>query len=285
MSSHKKPVQKAPPRFLGMPFVSGVTLFYLLAGEFWIFFTDLLLDQLKIEGDYWSLLSSFRGLLFIYSSGAVLFLTLNHFFSRIQAIRKLHEDRKRYALATSAAHIGVWDRDIVNDRLVWDDRMIQIYGIPHKEFDGTQEAWKRCIHPDDRNRAEQAVKATERGGKDFDTEFRIVRPDGEVRHIRAFGKVIRDEAGKPVRMTGVNYDVTENKLTEETLRLRNEELERFNHAATDRELRMIELKNEINQLRQQMGQSAPYRVTEVEQSPSVSGTGWKALLRKLFGKG
>jgi PAS domain S-box-containing protein len=162
--------------------------------------------------------------------------------------------------------------------------MAQIYGIQPKEFGGAYEAWKKCIHPEDRDRSEQDVKQAERGEKDFDTEFRIVRPDGEVRHIRAFGKVLYDNSGKPVRMTGVNYDVTSGRQIEEALRTRNEELERFNRAATERELRMVELKNEINQLHRQLGRAVPYVVADVSQDSSIPATGLKAFLKNLFGK-
>ncbi len=284
MSLRENPSPKHSPRFLGMPFVSGITLFYLLIGEFWIYFADLVIKQLAKTGEHWCILSTSRGLLLVYSTGALLFLTLNHFLSRSRLTQQhALESKEHYEIATSAANIGVWDRDIVNNRLVWDDRMIQLYGIRSKEFGGAYEAWKQCIHPDDRNRAEQDVKQAERGEKDFDTEFRIVRPDGEVRHIRAFGRVIRDKAGKPVRMTGINYDITAGKQLEETLRTRNEELERFNRAAIDRELRMIELKTEINNLHRQLGQAVPYVVADVTQDTSSPGSGFKAFLKKLFG--
>jgi PAS domain S-box-containing protein len=288
MSLHEKSTPKHFPRFLKMPFVSGVTLLYLVIGELWIFSSDLLINFLgKATGEHLCILSTSRGLLFIFSTGALLFLALNHFISKIRLThRHVLESEERYEIATSAANIGVWDRDIVNNHLVWDKQMAQIYGIPHAEFNGAYEAWKECVHPEDRAHAEQAVKLAERGEKDFDIEFRIVRPDGEVRHIKAFGKAFHDKDGKPVRMTGINYDVTQSRQAEESLRSHNEELGRFNRAATGRELRMVELKKEINQLCQQLGQAAPYVVTDADQGsalPRCSGS--KTLLRNPFGKG
>jgi PAS domain S-box-containing protein len=201
-----------------------------------------------------------------------------------QAEEALIESEERFELAASAAHIGVWDRDIVNNRLRWDQRMYQLYGISPDTFVSTYAAWEQCVHPEDRQATAKAIAEAERGKKDFDTEFRIVRPDGEVRHIKAFGKASLDKAGKPVRMTGVNFDITERNRAEEYLRLRNEELEQFNRATAGRELRMIELKKEINQLHRQLGQAVPYVVADVAQGVSIPATGLKAFLKKLFGK-
>lgn len=285
MILHKKSSLKDFPRLMGMSFASGVTLLYLLIGSLWIYLSDLLAMRLTRSEEQFRSLSTYKGWLYVFFTAAVLFLILNRFISRIRKAQQLlRESEDRYEIATSAANIGVWDRDIVNNRLVWDKQMAQIYGVQIEKFGVAYEAWKECVHPDDRNRAEQAVKAAERGEKDFDTEFRIVRPDGEVRNIRAFGKVFRDKTGRPMRITGVNYDITESKQVEKILRLRNEELERFNRAATERELRMIELKNEINRLHRQLGQAVPYSVAGVAQNASIPGAGLKAFLKNLFEK-
>jgi PAS domain S-box-containing protein len=285
MSLHEKSSPNGFPKLLGMPFVPGVTLIYLLIGCLWIYSSDLLALWLTETEEQLRVVSTYKGWFFIFFTAALLFLVLHRFVAKIRKTQQqLRESEDRFEIATSVAHIGVWDRDIVNNRLIWDEQMTQIYGIRSKESDGAYEAWKQCVHPDDRSRAEQAVKEAECGEKDFDTEFRIVRPDGAVRNIRAFGKVFRDKAGRPVRMIGVNYDITESRQIEETLRTRNEELERFNRAATERELRMIELKNEINRLHRQLGQTVPYVVADVAKDASIPATGLKPLLKKLFGK-
>jgi two-component system sensor histidine kinase EvgS len=157
----------------------------------------------------------FRRYLLIGGGGAFLLAALTGLWIsllRRQVHKKTAELRgigERFELATKAGGIGVWDRDIIRDRLIWDERMISLYGIEPADFTGSYEAWTRCLHPDDKERALAEVAAAERGEKPFNTEFRIIRPDGAIRHIRAFGKVLRDEKGQPIRLIGTNQDITE----------------------------------------------------------------------------
>lgn len=195
--------------------------------------------------------------LLLISGGLGLWISSLH-----RQIRKktaaLQEEEQRFEIATSAAGIGVWDRDIVNNRLIWDDWMYRLYGIRPEDFSGAYEAWRKCVHPDDLPATSHAVYEAEKNAREFNTSFRIVRPDGNIRYIRAFGKVIRADDGTPLRMIGINYDITERKEAEKELLHRNQELEQFNKASVGRELRMVELKREINELCRQLGEKARY---------------------------
>ena len=125
---------------------------------------------------------------------------------------------ERLDLATTAARLGIWDWDIAKNELVWDDRMYQLYGIKREDFTGAYEAWLAGIHPDDREAADRASRQAVRGEKEYDSEFRVVWPDGTVRHLRAYAVLTRDPDGKPLRMTGTNLDITAQKQAEEALR-------------------------------------------------------------------
>lgn len=122
--------------------------------------------------------------------------------------KRLADTNKRFALAVDSAGIGVWEYDIVAGSLLWDERMYRLYGVEQGEFEGAYAAWNSRLHPDDRARAETELNAAIDGGRDFDTTFRIVRRDGEVRHLRAYAHVERNAESRPLRMIGVNYDVT-----------------------------------------------------------------------------
>ncbi len=125
--------------------------------------------------------------------------------------KKLTSSTQRLALATESAKIGVWEWDIDNDVLSWDAQMRALYGIGDRAFEGTRSAWRKFLHPDDKKAEEEALQLALQDKKNFDTDFRIVRPGGEVRYVRAYALVERDEFGKPRRMIGVNFDITHEK--------------------------------------------------------------------------
>jgi PAS domain S-box-containing protein len=262
MNRQKKNILLPVPRLLGMPFAQGVALLYLLVAGLWIYFSDKLAEWLTETASQLRFLSTYKGWFFVAVTAGLLFLVLKRFVSKIRlAQQKLRENEDRFKIATEAGGIGVWDRDIVNDRLLWDDRMYELYGVHKEDFGGAYDAWKQCLHPDDIDRASVEVAAAERGGKPLDTEFRIIRPDGEVRHIRAFGKVIRDETGRPVRMTGTNQDITDHKQAEQQVQSQLNELNRWHQVTLGREMRILELKKEINELLKRMGEPPRYSET------------------------
>ena len=125
---------------------------------------------------------------------------------------------ERFALATTAGRMGVWDWYIESDRLVWDDGMYKLYGIRREDFAGAYDAWLQGVHPDDRAHAHEAITLAKRGEREYDVEFRVVWPSGAIHYIKAYAQTVRDAQGKPLRMTGVNFDITERRLAEEELR-------------------------------------------------------------------
>ena len=140
-----------------------------------------------------------------------------------RAEEEIERTLTRLSLATKAAGVGVWDYDIVNNRLAWDDQMFALYGVTRDSFGGAYEAWKARIHPEDVQRGDQETQMAIRGEKDYDTEFRVVRPDGSIRNIRALAIVLRSPAGEPLRLIGTHWDITAQKQAEEALRKSGEE--------------------------------------------------------------
>ncbi len=145
---------------------------------------------------------------------------------RKQAEARLLEMTERLRLATNSAKAGVWDWNLRTGELIWDARMLELYGLTPESFPGAVEAWEQGVHPEDFSRAREESRAALRGEMDYNTEFRVRHPDGTVLHIKADGVVLRDEDGKAIRMIGLNTDITERKKAEQEQLLLLQEISR-----------------------------------------------------------
>jgi len=130
----------------------------------------------------------------------------------------LRQVTDRLSLAARAGGVGIWDYDVVNNLLIWDDQMFKLYGITREQFSGAYEAWQAGLHPEDRQSGDDRIQLALRGEKEFDIEFRVLWPDGTIRHIRGFALVQRDATGHPLRMIGTNWDITEQRLAGENIK-------------------------------------------------------------------
>ncbi|GAA5146624.1 hypothetical protein GCM10023213_40030 [Prosthecobacter algae] len=144
-----------------------------------------------------------------------------------RATGKLENISQRLVLATQASGIGIWDWDVVTNKLVWDETMFRIYQVSCPEGGPSYQIWENCMHQDDREGAVAALQLALGGGADFSTVFRIVWPDGSIHYIQTKAIVQKDGEGRPVRMLGTNADITKQVMAEARLQ---ESEERFRHA-------------------------------------------------------
>ena len=134
---------------------------------------------------------------------------------------------ERLQLALNFSGYGVWEVDVRTGRMSWDMRMFEIYGLTPAQFNGTRESWTRCVHPDDRARAEQKFHdLVSRRTASYDIEFRIIRPgDGVHCYITAQGYLQLDEREQPLRVFGLNRDITAEHRQQEQLHASTERLQ------------------------------------------------------------
>jgi diguanylate cyclase (GGDEF)-like protein/PAS domain S-box-containing protein len=135
----------------------------------------------------------------------------------IEGLEKSEDKNDLVTLATRVGGVGIWDFDVVRNTMLWDDQMFVLYGLTQNQFGGVYESWKSAVSPEDAPRIDAEMQRALRGEKEFDTEFRIVWPNGTIRNIRAIGSVARDTSGQPVHMTGTNWDFTERKQMEDRI--------------------------------------------------------------------
>jgi PAS domain S-box-containing protein len=137
---------------------------------------------------------------------------------RKQAAEKLRASEERLVLANQVGKIGTCEWHFETGKLTWSEEMEALFHLAPGSFEGSYEHWLKRVHPDDRAHADAAAQRTVAEGIDFDTEFRILLPDGSVRWVVGKAQVFNDSSGKPYRLIGVNMDITDRKRVEKELR-------------------------------------------------------------------
>ena len=115
----------------------------------------------------------------------------------------------RINVATTAAKIGIWEFNIKQQTLIWDEQMFQVYGIDPANFTGHLSDWTDLLHEDDKEGVLACLDQALNNIEKLDIAFRITTPEGETRHIRAFGRPVRYIDGDVSKIIGVNYDIGE----------------------------------------------------------------------------
>jgi len=140
---------------------------------------------------------------------------------RKEAENKLIEANDRFAVASEAASLGFWDLDIEAQTVRWDDQMFKLRGVARIAGDHHPQKFGH-LHVDDRARVEEEIRLASAGTLSFDSEYRIVRTDGRVRHIKAAASLRRGPDGRGGRLIGVSFDITDRKEAENRLVESNE---------------------------------------------------------------
>lgn len=143
---------------------------------------------------------------------------------------QLTQQTQRLNLALETSKVGLWELDLATGEEVWDARTNEIYGMLATGGGRTHDHWQKVIHPEDRARAEQEFRESIANGR-YESDYRIVLPDGTIRHIRSIAVLYR-APGEDDRVMGINWDVTADVALSDDLRrakalteARNSELE------------------------------------------------------------
>jgi PAS domain S-box-containing protein len=135
---------------------------------------------------------------------------------RARSEEALRKSEERLRIATNAGKIGLWEWDIPTNHVVWTESLYAMHGVSHKEFAATVEGFSALVHPEDKNTVSAAIQRALNGEAPYELEFRILKPSGQVAWIFTTAVVIRDR-GKPVRMIGAAFDITERKTAQRAL--------------------------------------------------------------------
>ena len=151
-------------------------------------------------------------------------LAISRNLQQTQKVLSLTEERLKLTLHASG--IAVWSWDIGQNIITADEHSSTLFGLPPGQFPKMVEEFGALVHPDDRERVQQAISASLDSGAEYKTEFQVVWPNRTVRTLAARAKIEYGENGRPVQFTGLCWDVTQHHQAEENLRLANEKLTR-----------------------------------------------------------
>jgi PAS domain S-box-containing protein len=142
----------------------------------------------------------------------------------------VQQQTERLRLATDSAEIGVWEFDMARGTVEWNDWMYRLFGVAPDDGGQPGDLWSRHLHPDDAERMQVELTAALEGRGTYRPEFRVIWKSGEVRHLEAAAHITRDDTGNPLRMIGVNLDVTRQRRSEAELREAKKAAEAANEA-------------------------------------------------------
>ena len=137
---------------------------------------------------------------------------------RDRMVAALREVSERLELALEAGGLGSFERNLLTGETQWSSSQEKLYGLSPGNFAKTYDAWKRSVHPDDLAAVEAAMRSSVETMRPLITEFRIIRPNGEIRWMATQARVFADEKGTPARIVGVNIDITARKKAEAALK-------------------------------------------------------------------
>lgn len=197
-----------------------IFVIYIIVGFLWIFFSDNLLRLLVSSQEEYLKYSIYKGGAFIALTGLMLyFLILNGMQKQhdVKASLDVSEDRWKFAL--EGAGDGVWDWDMVSDKVFRSARWKEIYGYINNEIEDTASAGRKLVHPDDLKHQIEDTQDYLHGKKDlYVSEFRLLCKDGTWKWTLSRGMVIsRAPDGRPLRMIGTHTDISERKSLEKQL--------------------------------------------------------------------
>jgi len=138
-----------------------------------------------------------------------------------QAETAARESRERLDLAQMAANMGTYEYILSGQTLHWSPAMFRLYGMAPAAAGGDLSLWIRLVHPEDLARVERERLGALADQQEFRTEYRIVRPDGEIRWVKSISKIFRDSDGRPERLVGINVDITDQKAGQEAIAFSN----------------------------------------------------------------
>ncbi|HEY9664776.1 MAG TPA: PAS domain S-box protein, partial [Allocoleopsis sp.] len=153
--------------------------------------------------------------------------------ARKQAEEQLRRSESSLLEAQRVAHIGNWSFDIQTQTITWSEELFRMFGLDPAQPTPTFEELLQKIHPEDRVILLQCVEIASNQGTSYTVDYRILRPDGSIRHHEGRGEALRDQQGKVIQLYGTALDITDRKQIELELQKNRDLREAIFEKSTD----------------------------------------------------
>lgn len=198
----------------------GLCVSYLFLATLWLLCSDVALQWLELPGTYrhWAELG--KSFFFICITCLLLGVILARFRRHQHHVEQaLRGSREQLALAMDAAREGVWDWDLIRDRIYFSEHLANLLDMPCELSASARDEWLQRIHPADRERERTRLETiiAEQAGF-YDSSYRMQHSDGQYRWIQSRGKLLLNSHGVPVRFIGMAMDITQRRADEDRLR-------------------------------------------------------------------
>ena len=188
-----------------------------------------------------------------------------------QSQRTSEENEELLKLALSNAKAGTWNWDFIKHEIIWSPENYELYGIDPKIKPLQYQDWKNCIHPDDLEACSQAVRRVLKGLPERKVEFRIVHPQKGIRWLLGVGNVIRNSNGVPVRLSGINLDISDLEASKQALEQSERELKLITEVIPQQVWTALP-NGKIDYINQRWQEYTGYSLTEIQKK------GWSTII-------
>lgn len=189
-----------------------IAVIYLFIGSAWILFSDRLIRDMAIDKATLTTLSIYKGWGYILVTAILLYWLIRRHTAR------LRESENRLILALAGAQMSVWEWDLETNSILWSPEFFKITGVQKDASGSTLESFTNLIHPQDADRVRTSAEKALADQSLFAEEFRIIRPDGELRWLSNLGRAEYDSSRKHLQLIGTVQDITSRKRAENALR-------------------------------------------------------------------
>ncbi|HSQ46760.1 MAG TPA: PAS domain S-box protein [Lutibacter sp.] len=180
---------------------------------------------------------------------------------RKKAEEILEESYALIKIAGEKAKLGGWIVNLIENRCFWSNEVAAIHEMPLGYSPLVEEGLDFCV-PECREKLKELFYNCVENGVPFDIEMQILTSKGKRIWVRTIAEAVKDSIGKTIKVQGALQDITERKIADEAMLAKMDELERFHKLTVGREITMVALKKEVNNLLNKLGEDNKYKIVE-----------------------